>query len=239
MEPSFAAVLPSGGVYVNLFEGERVVADSTVGMLVNRGDIHRTSHPTTAGDCNIVLAMPDGAAEPFLTVEGRFPRRLNPISVVEHITHIRMASRLTTEPVTALEIEEWGVSVLSTLAGGHDRIAPVPRHRSLVADTREHLAVEYPAHDDLGKVARQVGSSPHHLSRVFHATMGLTLSAYRRELRVRHVLAALADGHRDLAALALEAGFYDQAHMTNTMRRLSGETPGRLRELLDAPAIPE
>jgi AraC-like DNA-binding protein len=29
---------------------------------------------------------------------------------------------------------------------------------------------------------------------------------------------------------ALEAGFYDQAHLTNALRRYTGVTPGRVRE---------
>jgi AraC-like DNA-binding protein len=69
--------------------------------------------------------------------------------------------------------------------------------------------------------ARAVGVSAYHLSRTFRAVTGLTLSRYRIRLRLRRVLERLADGERDLAGLAAEAGFADQARSPGrcTLRR--------------------
>jgi AraC-like DNA-binding protein len=60
----------------------------------------------------------------------------------------------------------------------------------------------------------------------------VTISQLRSRLKVRQALDRLADGQRDLAALAAEAGFADQAHLTRTVRRETGHTPGQLRALL-------
>jgi len=70
------------------------------------------------------------------------------------------------------------------------------------------------------------------LSRAFRTETGLTLSAYRRRLRVSLTLERLAAGEQSLAGLAAEAGFADQAHMTRTLRRETDLTPGQLRRLL-------
>ena len=45
----------------------------------------------------------------------------------------------------------------------------------------------------LDEVAREVGASPHHLSRVFQRVTGSSLTAYRNRLRVRAVLDTLAE----------------------------------------------
>ena len=74
--------------------------------------------------------------------------------------------------------------------------------------------------------------SPHHLSRVFRALTGVTVSRHRMRLRVRAVLERLGGGERDLARLAADAGFADQARLCRVVRAETGTTPSALREAL-------
>jgi AraC-like DNA-binding protein len=46
-------------------------------------------------------------------------------------------------------------------------------------------------------------------------------------LRFRHALARLRCGEQSLAGLALNCGYYDQAHMIREFRNLAGISPGR------------
>jgi AraC-like DNA-binding protein len=89
----------------------------------------------------------------------------------------------------------------------------------------------------LTALAAAAGWSPWYLSRAFHAATGLTLTAYRRRLRVR---AALDDLARDpppaLAGLALRHGFADQSHLTRAVRAETGHPPAALRRLLTRPS---
>jgi AraC-like DNA-binding protein len=110
------------------------------------------------------------------------------------------------------------------------RAAASPRSRRLAEQARLLLAAD--TNLDLDNLARAVGVSAYHLSRTFRAVTGLTLSRYRIRLRLRRVLERLADGERDLAGLAAEAGFADQAHLTRTMHVEAGTTPAALRALL-------
>jgi AraC-like DNA-binding protein len=77
-----------------------------------------------------------------------------------------------------------------------------------------------------------VAVSPHHLSRIFQARTGATVSRYRNRLRVRTALERLAGGERDLAALAADLRFADHAHLVRTLRREVGSAPSELRTLL-------
>ncbi|MFC0600008.1 helix-turn-helix domain-containing protein [Streptomyces palmae] len=111
--------------------------------------------------------------------------------------------------------------------------SPVARRR-LADDVRAFLATDPGA--GLETLARAVGVSPPHLSRTFTEITGVTLTAYRHRLQLAAALDRLGQGERDLALLANDLGFSDQAHMTRVLRATAGLPPGRLRTLLTSPA---
>jgi AraC-like DNA-binding protein len=103
---------------------------------------------------------------------------------------------------------------------------PAVAHALLRAQ-RPHMRV-----DD---VRREVGLSPRHFIDVFHAAVGLTPGRYCRVKRFARVLQALAQkGPRDLAGLAVTAGYADQSHLIREFREHAGMTPTQYR-----PADPE
>ncbi len=65
--------------------------------------------------------------------------------------------------------------------------------------------------------------------RHFLQATGMTHGAYRRIERARHA-ATLLQGGASILETVHQAGYFDQAHLTRSLRRLIGETPGRLRE---------
>ncbi|MHA6619376.1 helix-turn-helix domain-containing protein [Pseudonocardia sp. DLS-67] len=109
-----------------------------------------------------------------------------------------------------------------------------PSHRRLADAAREVLVAD-PAFDGLDRLARLLGVSRSHLSRVFRAETGETLTRFRLRLRVQAALDRLADGHRDLAGLAADLGFADHAHLTRAMRAEVGDPPSQVRRFLGAP----
>jgi AraC-like DNA-binding protein len=84
----------------------------------------------------------------------------------------------------------------------------------------------------LSELAEVLSVSPHHLSRVFHAEVGHTVSRHRMRLRARHALERLAGGERDLARLAADTGFADQSHLCRVLIRETNRTPAALRRAL-------
>jgi AraC-like DNA-binding protein len=81
----------------------------------------------------------------------------------------------------------------------------------------------------LTRLARIVGCSPFHLSRVFRSQVGLSLRAYIARLRVHLAAERLASGERDLTALALDLGYADHSHFTHSFRREWGAPPSAVR----------
>jgi AraC-like DNA-binding protein len=105
------------------------------------------------------------------------------------------------------------------------------RARRVVVDAaREALAAD--SKRSLTELAGLLGVSPHHLSRIFHATTGHTISRHRICLCARLALERLANGEPNLARLAADSGFADQAHLSRVIHRETGHTPSALRRLL-------
>jgi AraC-like DNA-binding protein len=113
--------------------------------------------------------------------------------------------------------------------------ATATARRRLADAAREALTAESEPLG-LGDLARLVGASPYHLSRVFQAETGLSLTRFRNRLRVRRALERLAAGEPSLARLAADLGFADHAHLTRTVREQLGRTPTQLRHLLEREA---
>ncbi len=76
--------------------------------------------------------------------------------------------------------------------------------------------------DDL---AREAGLSSRQLRRVFLERTGLTPKFLARVLRFRN--AAARAGTAGAADLALDCGYYDQAHLIRDFQEFAGRTPGR------------
>lgn len=75
-------------------------------------------------------------------------------------------------------------------------------------------------------LAASLGVSRQHLGSQFRARVGLGIKLFARVNRFQHASAAIRSGRQtDLAALALEAGYYDQPHMVHEFRELAGSTP--------------
>ena len=84
------------------------------------------------------------------------------------------------------------------------------------------------------EVARRAGLSHRRLLTLFTDAVGLAPKRFCRVLRFQRVHAtAQRTGRIDWTELALRCGFYDQAHLTNEFRRLSGLTPRQYEHALE------
>lgn len=81
----------------------------------------------------------------------------------------------------------------------------------------------------IDELARHFGKSRRQIERLFPHTVGVPLKFFCTLSRLRHAAGLIVQpSRRSLTAIALDAGYSDQAHMTRDFRRLAGATPGRL-----------
>lgn len=77
----------------------------------------------------------------------------------------------------------------------------------------------------IGVLAAEVGWSRRHLVNRFHAQVGLPPKTVARILRFEELLRRLPTATHG-ARVAVECGYYDQAHMNRDFREFAGTTPG-------------
>jgi len=84
----------------------------------------------------------------------------------------------------------------------------------------------------VGALADAVGLTRQALALGFEREVGLSPKRAARVLRLERALAALARPEARLAELALDCGYYDQAHLCRELRVLCGQSPGEIRARL-------
>ncbi len=104
----------------------------------------------------------------------------------------------------------------------------------VVRDLEFHRAVSFalrhfcrtPNAGKIAQVTDKLGLSQRHFIAVFRQQVGLTPKAFCRVRRFQYVLHSIhAASHVDWAQVALDSGYYDQAHFIHDFRRFSGVTP--------------
>jgi AraC-like DNA-binding protein len=98
-----------------------------------------------------------------------------------------------------------------------------------------HPAVRYaleqfhatPGPVTIAQVTGRIGLSPRRFIQIFREQVGLNPKLYCRVRRFRQVLSAVAKGGRvEWTDIALDAGYFDQAHFIHDFRSFSGINPG-------------
>ena len=99
---------------------------------------------------------------------------------------------------------------------------------------RDTLHDRLKEHISLSSLAETAGVHAGHLARAFRQHYGCSVGEYVRRQRIEAASRELSRGERSLAAIAMAAGFYDQAHFTNVFKDHFGVTPGQYRSSVGA-----
>ncbi len=108
----------------------------------------------------------------------------------------------------------------------------------LVAGVDVHPAIETvarclradPEVGNLDALARKASLSPSHLSRIFKAQTGISITRFRNQRRLERFMTIYGDGRRTTAlAAALDAGFGSYAQFYRVLRTETGHAPTALR----------
>jgi AraC-like DNA-binding protein len=144
-------------------------------------------------------------------------------------TLLRRAHLALEGPSSTLERDSLLIEALTSLVARYEvdkRLAHrVGREHGAVKLAKEYLE-SFPSENvSLERLAHEAGLSPFHLCRVFRRETGLSPHAYQVLVRVRLAKRLLAQGD-SIAQAAMDAGFFDQAHLTRHFKRIFGVTPG-------------
>ncbi len=223
-------VLVRRGRFRRRVRGVVADADPTSAYLVEAGDEECFAHPAGGDVCTSV----DFDAPLWRRLVGDRPERSAVyVDGALELAHRRVVASVA-DPDYALA--EQLLAMVSRAITQAPR-APTPASpaaaddRALVARAREAIVAADPAAAGLFPLAESLGVSPYRLSRAFPREVGVSLTHYRNRVRVGRALERLEAGERQLAVLAADLGFADQAHLTRTVREHAGAPPGVVRRL--------
>ena len=83
----------------------------------------------------------------------------------------------------------------------------------------------------VAELATRHGRSVRHIERLFEDHVGLAPKLYSRIARLQTALRISQQSAADWSSLALQAGYFDQSHMSREFRELTGETPAKFSRL--------
>src|SRR5689334_10465742 len=171
-----AVVFARSGVFRRRARHGEDVIEPGVAYLQPAGEEDEFAHPNGGDACTAIRVSDELLAS--LIAEPVLPRGVIVTTAREDLT---LRTLRTDEDALRLLASVVGRLAPARVAAG--RPSTAASRRALAADAREALAAD----TSLGLVslARVVGASPHHLSRVFRDEVGVSISRYRRELRLR------------------------------------------------------
>jgi AraC-like DNA-binding protein len=128
----------------------------------------------------------------------------------------------------------------------HQLVRPLEHHGAVALALR---AFSFPPQRDdepqpvrIAQVAEAAGLSRRRLTRLFGEEVGLTPKEYARVRRFCHLLRRIHERRRvNWAWLAVECGYYDQAHLINEFRTFAGVCPSvylRTRDMRSPSLLP-
>jgi AraC-like DNA-binding protein len=231
---TFALVLVSEGTFRRRANGIERAIDPVTAYVQCPGEEQQVAHPTGGDVCTVIVPSEEvlgGLGDPV-----RLSGAALLVSAEVDLEHRLLLSRARAG-ADSDELSERATALAGDLVDG-DRVIHHARasrmDRRLASHVRETFEAD--VRTPLIDVAADIGVSAYRLSRAFRRVTGLSVTSYRVQLRTRQALARLADGDRDLAGIAADVGFADQAHLTRTLRASAGMTPRMLRIVLAEPA---
>lgn len=224
---------------------ERVVPEASIRLVFNFGNPATLAFPRQPGD---VVQVIGAWARPALVVLGG---RMEGISLSLRPSATRRLLGVSASEIAGrvLHLDElWGGTGLGlwrSLVAVTDRgarIRLIERALSVdhgdatsaahVMDHAAQLIEESAGKQSIADVAQTVGVGERRLQQLFREHVGITPRTYRRIARLRHCVRTLQGrSGANWAEFAQEAGFFDQAHLSNEFRDLTGLTPQRYLEL--------
>jgi AraC-like DNA-binding protein len=172
---------------------------------------HFTLPPTPEGSGLPILAMQD-VGEDFAALNQSFEEALSYFSTQPRRTEVRLWDIL------------WQLAERTPVTP-----AQSPRLHPAVQKAIQSIEVRLADPIRVTDLAREVELSHNHLTRLFRASLGKTVTGYIQERRVQRARHLLLHSTLSIKAIAAEVGINDLHLFNKTIRRVLGDSPRRVR----------
>lgn len=108
-------------------------------------------------------------------------------------------------------------------------LQPYPQSGSASWLEAVKVALDDGSAQSVSAMAAEASVHPVYLARAFRAQYGMSVRAYRLQVKVRRAMYLIATTPLSLTQVALETGFAEHSHMCRSFRVVAGWKPGLLR----------
>lgn len=237
-------VFPRIGVEITHAGHRPLIADPNTVVFYNEGQEYRRGKVSPFGDrCEWFAVAPSIVREVVSHVD---PSATDQEYRLFRVTHgpsdpnVYFLQRVLVEYVlkhaqpNRLYVEELGLMILEKVVakayGVHFQAPRRPSHtmqthKDLVHAAKRMMATAYAESLSLESIATALYVSPYHLCRVFRQQTGNTLHYYLNQIRLRASLEVVAEGKREVTAIAFDLGYSSHSHFTSAFRQSFGMPP--------------
>lgn len=214
---SARVAVPSTGVHLVVRFGPHVPGGFDIHALGPRHKVHRKS--IRGGQRTVLVRLPWGTyhavlGKPAAEFAGR-------VVALRDLWDTAATQRLEEQLASAKDARSAVVILKAAIAkrlGTGTRFDTNTRLAQIAARRLESLSV--------ASVADDVGVSERHLRRVFREVVGLSPKEFSKLRRFERALNAAKDGREpSWSNIAVDAGYYDHAHLIADFRSIAGATP--------------
>lgn len=207
IRPGYASVIPPDRAMEYHFAGRSVHAYAHFTL---PGDQRRDNQQ----DVPVVPAVQD-LADRFGTLYNAFEQAVGYVALQPRRAEVRLWDLL------------WQLTDY-TQKSAAPVVHPAVQHALHIIEVRLSDPIIVPA------LAHEVGLSHNHLTRLFHATYGVTISAYIRQRRAERARHLLLHSTLPIKAIAAQVGIADLHLFNKTIRRVLHDSPRRVRDRFDS-----
>jgi AraC family transcriptional regulator len=217
------------GAYAETFRGTSDAYGPASVIVKPAGETHANHFRDAAAHCLLIelTHAPNASVQACFAAAqapaSRIAPELRPIAL-RIVRELRIR-----DAFSALAVEANILELLVATARHVDRTdnAGAPRWMRVVIE-RMHDA---PGDVPLSQLAADAGVHPTHLTRAFRKHVGKSPGEYARQIRLNRAIERLTTSQESIGKIAVEAGFFDQAHFTRCVKQQTDMTPRELRTL--------
>jgi len=203
-------VLPDGCADILLTRAGGRIALEAVGPMTRYRD-----HSAVSGQFHFGIRFRPGMWHDVLGVPA--DRIVDTVLPLEDLWGSR--ARRLADPLADAPSDERCIRIVEATLPPMSSASPLERSVAFLERARGCASI-----DDL---AREAGMSARQFRRVCLEKTGLSPKLLARVLRFRHAVSRITP-RADAAMVALDCGYYDQAHLIRDFREFAGQSPGRL-----------
>jgi AraC family transcriptional regulator len=189
------------------------------------GELHSN---VVARDQDVLTLLVSIERERFMRLERLHPdSRLLRSALLDELRAEMIAELRRGDACAAVALEGWALLLLAQterLLGGAADAPP-----EWLRDALRFIEGSYLGPISLATVAARIAVHPATLAAACRRYYRISVGELIRELRLRHARQALLGSRAPLKQIAVEAGFYDQAHLGRCFKRRFGISPAALR----------